>query len=143
MLLLTVHKIEQGPEAVLYQHHNRYLFVPYEYDGISIRLLPPITLGQCPLNQPDYPLVVRRVNGLAARIPTDPLSAPDIVLLSDRSKHLTYFNKQDWRVIKKLDVKTHRHFHFDHGHLRASDSLVPIIFCAGGIEKPPTSRGNL
>ena len=61
----------------------------------------------------------------------DPLSAPDIILLADRSKKLTYLNKQDWRVLERLDLTTHRHFHSDHGHLNASDSLVPIIFVRG------------
>ncbi|MBA3964510.1 MAG: hypothetical protein H0X47_01795 [Nitrospirales bacterium] len=59
------------------------------------------------------------------------MSAPDIILLADREKGLSYFNKQDWRVLEKLDVTRHRHFHSDHGHLRASDSLVPIILVRG------------
>ncbi|MEO7861515.1 MAG: hypothetical protein ABIU05_13965, partial [Nitrospirales bacterium] len=49
-------------------------------------------------------------------------------------KHLTYVNKQDGRVLEKLDVATHRHFHSDHGHLNASDSLVPMMFARGGEE---------
>src|SRR5205085_9379492 len=77
---------------------------------------------------------VQRLNGLASRLPTDPQSAPDIILLADRSKKLTYLNKKDWRVLERLDVTTHRHFHSDHGHLDASDSLVPIIFVRGGQE---------
>jgi hypothetical protein len=40
----------------------------------------------------------------------------------------------DLRVLERLDVTTHRHFHSDHGHLDASDSLVPIIFVRGGQE---------
>ena len=79
-------------------------------------------------------MAVRRLNGLASRLPTDPQSAPDIILLADRSKKLTYLNKKDWRVLEELDVATHRHFHSDHGHLNASDSLVPIIFVRGGQE---------
>ena len=79
-------------------------------------------------------MAVQRLNGLASRLPTDPQSAPDIILLADRSKKLTYLNKQDWRVLEGLDVSKHRHFHSDHGHLNASDSLVPIIFVRGGQE---------
>ena len=79
-------------------------------------------------------MAVRRLNGLASRLPIDPQSAPDIILLADRSKKLTYLNKQDWRVLEGLDVAKHRHFHSDHGHLSASDSLVPIIFVRGGQE---------
>lgn len=130
-VLLTLHQNEQGPEAVLYKHDNRYVFIPYHYDGTSIQLLPPVDLDESPLNHDQYPLAVRRVTGLAARLPEDPVSAPDIILLADREKGLSYFNKQDWRVLEKLDVTTHRHFHSDHGHLRASDSLVPIIFVRG------------
>jgi len=133
-VLFTLHKNEQGPEAVLYKHNDRYVFIPYHYDETSIQLLPPVDLDESPLNHADYPLAVRRVNGLAARLPGDPLSAPDIILLADRSKGSSFFNKQDWRVLEKLDVSTHRHFHSDHGHLRASDSLVPIIFVRGDQE---------
>jgi len=77
-------------------------------------------------------MAVERLTGLASRLPTDPLSAPDIILLADRSKGLTYSNKQDWRVIEQINIETHRHFHSDHGHLNASDSLVPMIFLLGG-----------
>lgn len=133
-LLLTLHKNEQGPEAVLYKHGNRYVFIPYHYDGTTIQLLPAVPLDQSPLNNATYPMAVRRLNGLASRLPMDPQSAPDIILLADRSKKLTYLNKQDWRVLEGLDVAKHRHFHSDHGHLNASDSLVPIIFVRGGQE---------
>ena len=75
----------------------------------------------------------RRLNGLALRLPTDSLSAPDIILLADRSK-LTYLNKQDGRILEKLDMATHRHFHSDHGHLNASHSPVPMMFGRGGQE---------
>ena len=134
-LLLTLHKNEQGPEAVLYKHDSHYVFIPYHYDGATIQLLPAVNLDQSPLNHAAYPMAIRRLNGLASRLPMDPLSAPDIILLADRSKKLTYLNKQDWRVLEKLDVATHRHFHSDHGHLNASDSLVPIIFVRGGQEE--------
>lgn len=130
-LLLTLEKNDQAPEAVLYKRGQRYLFVPYRYDGSAIRLLPAIGLDRSPLNHSDYPMAERRLNGLAGRSPTDPASAPDIVLLADRSKQLTYLNKRDWRVIEELDVEKHRHFHSDHGHLNASDSLVPMIFVSG------------
>lgn len=133
-VLLTLHKNEQGPEAVLYKDQNRYVFIPYRYDGATIRLLPALTIDRSPLNTDAYPMAVRRLNGLAARSPTDPMSAPDIILLADRAKKLTYLNKRDGRVLERLDVTTHRHFHSDHGHLNASDSLVPIIFVRGGYE---------
>ncbi|HSL04371.1 MAG TPA: alkaline phosphatase family protein [Nitrospiraceae bacterium] len=133
-LLLTLHKNEQGPEAVLYKHGSGYVYIPYQYDGATVHLLPAVVLDQSPLNTDAYPMAVRRLNGLASRLPTDPLSAPDIILLADRAKHLTYLNKQDGRVLEKLDVTTHRHFHSDHGHLNASDSLVPMMFVRGGQE---------
>ena len=133
-LLLTLHKNEQGPEAVLYKHENRYRYIPYQYDGATVHLLSPVSLDQSPLNTATYPMAVRRLNGLASRLATDPLSAPDIILLADRSKQLTYLNKQDGRVLEKLDVTTHRHFHSDHGHLNASDSLVPMVLVRGGQE---------
>ena len=134
-LLLTLHKNEQGPEAVLYKHDSRYVFIPYHYDGATIQLLPAVNLDQSPLDNATYPMAIRRLNGLASRLPMDPLSAPDIILLADRAKKLTYLNKQDGRVLERLDVATHRHFHSDHGHLNASDSLVPIIFVRGGQEE--------
>jgi predicted AlkP superfamily pyrophosphatase or phosphodiesterase len=133
-VLLTLHKNEQGPEAVLYKHGSRYVYIPYRYDGATIQLLPAVPLDQSPLNNAAYPMAVQRLNGLASRLPMDPQSAPDIILLADRSKKLTYLNKQDWRVIEGLNVAKHRHFHSDHGHLNASDSLVPIIFVRGGQE---------
>jgi hypothetical protein len=133
-LLLTLHKNEHGPEAVLYKHESRYVYIPYQYDGATVHLLPAVHLDQSPLNTADYPMASRRLNGLASRLATDPRSAPDIILLADRSKHLTYLNKQDGRVLEKLDVATHRHFHSDHGHLNASDSLVPMVFVRGGQE---------
>ena len=133
-LLLTLHKNEQGPEAVLYKQGSRYVYIPYRYDGATIQLMPAVDLEQSPLNDVAYPMAVRRLTGLASRLPTDPQSAPDIILLADRSKKLTYLNKRDWRVLEGLDVAQHRHFHSDHGHLNASDSLVPIIFVRGGQE---------
>ena len=133
-VLHTLHKNEQGPEAVLYKHESRYVYIPYQYDGATVHLLPAVSLDQSPLNTAAHPMAVRRLNGLASRLPADPLSAPDIILLADRSKQLTYLNKQDGRVLEKLDIATHRHFHSDHGHLNASDSLVPMMFVRGGQE---------
>jgi hypothetical protein len=132
----SVGTVEQGPGEMigrgifaLFPHQTRYV-VP----AAAVHLLPAVGLDQSPLNTPAYPMAVRRLDGLAARLPTDPLSAPDIILLADRSKQLTYLNKQDGRVLEKLDVATHRHFHSDHGHLNASDSLVPMMFVRGGQE---------
>ena len=126
--------MSKGRKPCLYKQGSRYVFIPYRYDGAAIQLLPAVPLDQSPLNSPAYPMAVQRLNGLASRLPTDPQSAPDIILLADRSKKLTYLNKRDWRVLEELDVTTHRHFHSDHGHLNASDSLVPIIFVRGGQE---------
>jgi predicted AlkP superfamily pyrophosphatase or phosphodiesterase len=131
-LLLTLHKNHQAPEAVLYKQEGRYLFIPYRYDGSKILLLPGVAIEQSPLNDAAYPMAERRLDGLAWRLPTDPMSAPDIVLLADRTKRFTYLNKRDWRVLEGLDMKKHRHFHSDHGHLNGADSLVPMIFVRGG-----------
>ena len=133
-LLLTLHKNQKGPEAVLYKYKSHYVYVPYQYDKSAIRLFPPIEISNSPLKGPEYPMAERRLNGLASRLSTDPSSAPDIILLSDRSRQLTYHNKQDVRSIEGLNVETHRHFHSDHGHLNASDSLVPIMFWMGGYQ---------
>jgi hypothetical protein len=130
-VLLTFHKNRQGPEAVLYKQNSRYVYIPYRYDGTAIQLLPAVEIERSPLNSAAYPMAARRLTGLASRLPMDPLSAPDIILIADRSNQLTYLNKQDGRVLERLDVATHRHFHSDHGHLNASDSLVPIIFVRG------------
>ncbi len=134
-LLLTFHLNHQEPDAVLIKQENRYVYLPYQYEGTSVHLLPVVSLEDSRLNSASYPMAARRLTGLASRLPTDPLSAPDIIVLADRSKHLTYLNKQDGRVLEKLDVSTHRHFHSDHGHLNASDSLVPILFVRGGQDK--------
>lgn len=133
-LLLTLHKNQQGPEAVLYNDGTQYVYVPYRYDGSTIQLLPLLSVAVSPLHTDRYPAAEHRLNGLASRLAGDPVSAPDVILLADRSKHFTYANKKDWRVIEALNVETHRHFHSDHGHLNASDSLVPIMFWMGGYE---------
>jgi hypothetical protein len=104
-----------------------------------VQLLSPVPVNKSPLNADEYPMAMERLNGLAASIPTDPMSAPDIILLADRSKGITYANKQDYRIIEKLNIETHRHLHSDHGHLSDSDSLVPIMFAMGGHEGLKTS----
>lgn len=131
-LLLTLHKNHHAPQAVFFRTGNAYVFIPYKYTGAAIQLLPPLPADKSPFNTDQYPMAVRRLNGLAASIPADQMSAPDIVLLADRSKKWSYGNKQDYRIIEKLDVETHRHLHSDHGHLSAEDSLVPIVFAIGG-----------
>jgi hypothetical protein len=131
-LLLTLHKNELGPQAVFYNTGTRYVLIPYQYDGSGITVLPAVEVEDSLFNSPQYPLAVRRIRGLASRLDADPLSAPDLVFLADRSRKLTYLNKEDARVIEGLDIRTHRHFHADHGHLDASDSLVPILFRVGG-----------
>ncbi len=130
-LLLSLHKNHQAPAAVFFKRDNNYLFVPYKYTGSNIRLFPAVPAEKSTFNGDGYPMAMRRLDGLAASLPTDPMSAPDIILLADRSKKVTYANKQDFRIIEKLDVETHRHLHSDHGHLSESDSLVPIVFALG------------
>ena len=78
--------------------------------------------------EPDAAL---RLKGLASRMPGDPESAPDLLILADRRRQLTYANKRDWRVIEGLKVENHRHFRSDHGHLLADESVVPMIFMFG------------
>jgi len=136
-LLLTLHTNGQGPEAVLYHTGSRYVVVPYNVTETSIQLLPPREVEDSPLNTAAFPMAVERLNGLASNILGDPLSAPDILLLADRSKRLTYANKQEWRVIEGLKKDNHRHFHSDHGHLRSAESAVPIVFVVGS---DPDSR---
>jgi type I phosphodiesterase/nucleotide pyrophosphatase len=130
-LLLTLHTNGQGPEAVLYHTGTRYVVIPYTVTDSSVQLLPPVEVADSPLNTVTFPMAVERVNGLASNISGDPSSAPDIILLADRSKQLTYANKQEWRVIEELKKDNHKHFHSDHGHLRGPESAVPIIFAVG------------
>jgi len=131
-LLLTLHKNNQAPEAVLFKRDSAYVFVPYKYTGSAIQLLPAIPVEKSPLNDHHHPMAVRRLNGLATSIPSDPMSAPDLILLANRSKKRTYANKQDNRIIEPLDIELHRHLHSDHGHLSDVDSYVPIFFAIGG-----------
>jgi hypothetical protein len=71
-VLHTLHKNEQGPEAVLYKHESRYVYIPYQYDGTTVHLLPAVSLDQSPLNTAAHPMAVRRLNGLASRLPGSP-----------------------------------------------------------------------
>lgn len=130
-LLLTLHTNGHGPEAVLYHTGSRYVVIPYSITETSVQLLPQMEVADSPLNNATFPMAVERLNGLASNMSGDPSSAPDIILLADRSKQLTYANKQEWRVIEGLKKDNHKHFHSDHGHLRAPESAVPIIFAVG------------
>ena len=130
-VLLTLHENEYAPEAVLHLTGGRYVVIPFLFDEAGIQLLPPQEVEESPLNTPAYPMAVERLRGLASTISGDPQSAPDIVLLADRSKQLTYANKQDWRVIEGLKTDNHRHFHSDHGHLKTAESAVPLLFRLG------------
>jgi hypothetical protein len=130
-VLLTLHENEYAPEAVLYLTGGRYVVIPFLFDEAGIQLMPPQEVEESPLNTPAYPMAVERLRGLASTISGDPQSAPDIVLLADRSKQLTYANKQDWRVIEGLKTDNHRHFHSDHGHLKTAESAVPLLFRLG------------
>ncbi len=139
-LLLTMHTNGYGPEAVLYQTGGRYVVIPYSLANAGIQLLPPQEVKDSLLNTAAFPMAAERLDGLVSSLPGDPSSAPDIVLLADRSKRLTYANKQEWRVIEGLKTENHRHFHSDHGHLRAAESVVPLLFVVGGT---PTSQPHL
>lgn len=130
-LLLTLHTNGQGPEAVLYHTGTHYVVIPYTVTESNVQLLPPMEVVDSPLNSATFPRAVERVNGLASNMSGDPSSAPDIILLADRPKLLTYANKQEWRVIEELKKDNHKHFHSDHGHLRGPESAVPIIFAVG------------
>jgi hypothetical protein len=107
------------------------VLIPYRYDQTAITLLPAEAITEKVFRPSEYPLAIERLNELARQRPSDPVSAPDLILLADRSKHLTFTNHQDERVIDGLDLHSRRHFHADHGHLNATDSLVPILFRVG------------
>lgn len=130
-LLLTLHTNGYGPEAVLALIDGRYVVIPYSVTDRHILLLSPKEVEDSPLSLTEYPDAIQRLKGLASRIPGDPSSAPDIILLADRSKRFTYANKQEWRVIEGLNTDHHRHFNSDHGHLRTAESAVPILFAVG------------
>ena len=130
-ILLTLETNDYGPEAVLYYTGSRYVVIPYAMTGSRLELLPQKEIEDSSLNTAPFPMALERLKGLASNMPEDPSSAPDIILLADRSKQFTYANKQDWRVIEGLKADNHRHFHSDHGHLRAAESAVPIVFAIG------------
>ena len=133
-VLLTLAKSHQQPAAVLYKEGARYVVIPHRYNGKQVDLSPAVEMQDSSLNDRSYPDAVRRLKGLASSMSRPSPNAPDIILLADRDKHLTYTNKMDWRVIEPLNIEKHQHFHSDHGHLSASDSLVPMIFWMGGYE---------
>jgi hypothetical protein len=126
-----LHTNGYGPEAVLYHTGSHYVVIPYTVTEAGVQLLPQSEVEDSALNAAAFPMASQRLNGLASSMPGDPSSAPDILLLADRSKQLTYANKQEWRVIEGLKTDNHRHFHSDHGHLRTAESVVPLLFVVG------------
>jgi predicted AlkP superfamily pyrophosphatase or phosphodiesterase len=130
-LLLTMHINDYDPEAVLYYTGNRYVVMPATFQDGGIQLLPYLEVNQSVLNTAAFPQAARRLQGLASSMPGDPASAPDLLFLANRARKLTYANKREWRVIEGLNMERHRHFHSDHGHLRADESVVPMIFAFG------------
>ena len=131
-LLLTLHQNHYDPEAVLYFSGSRYVLLPYTVSkGQGLQLGPRTEIDQSFLNDAKYPDAALRLQGLGGSLPGDPISAPDLLLLADRSRQLTYANKREWRVIEGLKLENHRHFRSDHGHLHAEESLVPIIIALG------------
>ncbi|MBA2486049.1 MAG: alkaline phosphatase family protein [Nitrospira sp.] len=131
-LLLTMHKSQYDPEVVLYYTDQRYVILPYTFSNGGIQLLPSLEVDKSLLNSPKFPDAALRLKGLASGRPGDPASAPDVILLADRSRKLTYANKREWRVLEGLKIENHRHFRSDHGHLHADESVVPMIFAFGG-----------
>jgi arylsulfatase A-like enzyme len=130
-LLLTMHQNRYDPEAVLYYTGSRYVVVPYTVLDRGIQLLPWLEIGESRLQGDEFPDAALRLQGLASSMPGDPVSAPDLILLADRSRKLTYANKREWRVLEGLKRENHRHFRSDHGHLHADESIVPLIFVLG------------
>ena len=131
-LLRTMHQNHYDPQAVLYYTEGRYLVLPYTVSKQGgLHMLPPLEVADSALHSQDYPDAATRVQGLASGLPDDPASAPDVLFLADRSRKLTYANKQDWRVLEGLKEENHRHFRSDHGHLHAEESVVPMIFVFG------------
>lgn len=135
-MLLTMHKSHYEPESVLYLADHRYVFIPVTYLENEVRLLPWREIEQSPLQSALFPDAALRLNGLATRLTGDPDSAPDLILLADRARKLTYGNKRDWRVLEGLHIENHRHFHSDHGHLRGDESVVPLMVTFGGVQPP-------
>lgn len=134
-MLLTMHKSHYEPESVLYLANHRYVFIPVTYLENEVRLLPWREIEQSPLHSALFPDAALRLKGLAANLTGDPVSAPDLILLADRGRKLTYGNKRDWRVLEGLNIENHRHFHSDHGHLRADESVVPMMVTFGGLQQ--------
>ena len=131
-LLLTLHQNRYDPQAVLYFNGIQYVLVPYHVskDG-TLQVGELVEIDQSHLNAPTLPDAALRLNGLASRLPGDPDSVPDLLLLADRGRQHTYANKREWRVLEGLNVENHRHFNSDHGHLLAEESVVPLIFLFG------------
>jgi hypothetical protein len=131
-LLVTMHQNHYDPQAVLYFNGNEYVLLPYSVSKdrtLQLGTWKEIDLSY--LNSSTMPDAAVRLKGLASRLPSDPASAPDLLLLADRSRQLTYANKREWRVLEGLKVENHRHFRSDHGHLIADESVVPMIFTVG------------
>ena len=132
VLLRTMHQNHYDPQAVLYYTEGRYVVLPYTVSKQGgLQMLPRLEVANSALHSADYPDAVTRVQGLASVLPEDPASAPDVLFLADRSRKLTYANKQDWRVLEGLKEENHRHFRSDHGHLHADESVIPMIFVFG------------
>jgi arylsulfatase A-like enzyme len=131
-LLVTLHQNHYDPQAVLYFTGSQYVLLPYTVSqDRTLQVGPWLEIDQSLLNTAEYPDAVLRLKGLASRMAGDPESAPDLLLLADRSRQLTYANKREWRVLEGLNVENHRHFRSDHGHLHADESVVPMIFAIG------------
>ena len=131
-LLLTMHQNQYDPQAVLFLNGSQYDFLPYSVSKDGVLHLGPWTeIDHSPLNTATLPDAALRLKGLASRLPDDPVSAPDLLFLADRSRQLTYANKREWRVLEGLKAENHRHFRSDHGHLLADESVIPMIFIFG------------
>lgn len=131
-LLVTLHQNHYEPEAVLYFTGGRYVLLPYTVSqDHRLQLGPWTEIDQSALNTAQHPDAALRLQGLGTSLPGDPISSPDLLLLADRSRNLTYANKREWRVLEGLKRENHRHFRSDHGHLLAAESVVPIIVTLG------------
>ena len=131
-LLVTLHQNHHDPQAILFFNGSQYVLLPYRVSkDRTLQLGPWTEIDQSPLNTATLPDAALRLKGLASRLPGDPESAPDLVLLADRSRQHTYANKREWRVLEGLKVENHRHFRSDHGHLLADESVIPMLFMFG------------
>jgi arylsulfatase A-like enzyme len=132
-LLSTLHQNDYDPQSVLYFTGDHYVVLPYRVSqDRTLHLGPWTEIEASLLNGAEFPDAALRLKGLASRLPGDPDSAPDLLLLADRRRGLTYANKREWRVLEGLKVENHRHFRSDHGHLFGDESIVPMIFMMGG-----------